>query len=92
MFRGLAEAKSHTDQAELELKDQTTFLDNEKGNIAELQRNIVDEERRAQVKCSIYFTELSFLPNCTFCERAGYVGVYKKCSLVKMNQRNGREL
>ena len=50
MFRGLAEAKSHTDQAELELKDQTTFLDNEKGNIAELQRNIVDEERRAQVK------------------------------------------
>ena len=57
-FRGLAEAKSHTDQAELELKDQTTFLDNEKGNIAELQRNIVDEERRAQVKCSIYFREL----------------------------------
>ena len=58
MFRGLAEAKSHTDQAELELKDQTTFLDNEKGNIAELQRNIVDEERRAQVKCSISFREL----------------------------------
>ena len=58
VFRGLAEAKSHTDQAELELKDQTTFLDNEKGNIAELQRNIVDEERRAQVKCSIYFREL----------------------------------
>ena len=58
MFRGLAEAKSHTDQAELELKDQTTFLDNEKGNIAELQRNIVDEERRAQVKCSIFFREL----------------------------------
>ena len=58
VFRGLAEAKSHTDQAELELKDQTTFLDNEKGNIAELQRNIVDEERRAQVKCSLYFREL----------------------------------
>ena len=51
VFRGLAEAKSHTDQAELELKDQMTFLDNEKGNITELQRNIVDEERRAQVKC-----------------------------------------
>ena len=32
-------------------------------------------------------TELSFLPNCKFCARAGYVGVYKKCSLVKMNRR-----
>ena len=37
-------------------------------------------------------TELSFLPNCTFCAQAGYVGVYKKCSLVKMNQRySGRK-
>ena len=32
-------------------------------------------------------TELSFSSNCTFCARAGYVGVYKKCSLVKMNRR-----
>ena len=32
-------------------------------------------------------TELSFLSNCTFCARAGYIGVYKKCSLIKMNHR-----
>ena len=33
----------------------------------------------------IYHTEVSFLSNCTFCARAGYIGVYKKCSLIKMN-------
>ena len=34
---------------------------------------------------SLLSTELSFLSNCTFCARESYIGVYKKCSLIKMN-------
>ena len=50
VFKSLAESKAQTDKAELELKEQVSFLNNEKGNISELQRNIVEEERRAQVQ------------------------------------------
>ena len=32
-------------------------------------------------------TEVSFLSNRTICARAGHIGVYKKCSLIKMNHR-----
>ena len=35
----------------------------------------------------IDYTEVSFLSNCTFCAQAGYIEVYKKCSLIKMNHR-----
>ena len=48
LFKTLNDTKGKTTVAETELKQQMTFLANETGNNTELQRLILEEERKAQ--------------------------------------------
>ena len=48
VFIKVGEVRAQASDAKIELKEQTSFLENEKGNIREIQRNIDLEGRKAR--------------------------------------------